>query len=350
MKIGDKVRFLNAVGGGVVVGFQSKEIAIIRDEDGFDVPTLAREVVVIETDNYNIARPAAKPAEPKPEPEPADLPVTFRAKPVERRGADVLNLFLGFAPVNPKELSDTLFEAYLVNDSNYYVRFTLLTQEGAACTVRHEGLAEPNTKLFLEEFRRDVLGELERLTLQAVVYKLDKPFQPKPALNVSLRIDGPRFYKLHTFHPNDFFEEPAFMVDVVRNDRPARTLFADAADLREALGAVPERPKAQPARTQPAQKDRNAPVEVDLHASQLLETTAGMQPKDILDYQLKVFHDTMKAHRNDKGRRIVFIHGKGDGVLRAAILKELRAHYKQCPAQDASFREYGFGATMVTIR
>ena len=50
-----------------------------------------------------------------------------------------------------------------------------------------------------------------------------------------------------------------------------------------------------------------------------------------------------------KGQKIVFIHGKGEGVLRQAIEKELRTRYKQHRFQDASFREYGFGATMVII-
>lgn len=40
----------------------------------------------------------------------------------------------------------------------------------------------------------------------------------------------------------------------------------------------------------------------------------------------------------------------GEGVLRNAILKELKYKYKNCDVQDASFREYGFGATQVTIR
>ena len=51
-----------------------------------------------------------------------------------------------------------------------------------------------------------------------------------------------------------------------------------------------------------------------------------------------------------KGQKIVFIHGKGDGVLRKAILQELKYKYKNYQSQDASFREYGFGATMVTIK
>ena len=38
MKIGDKVRFLSEVGGGVVTGFQEKDIVLVEDADGFDIP------------------------------------------------------------------------------------------------------------------------------------------------------------------------------------------------------------------------------------------------------------------------------------------------------------------------
>ena len=142
------------------------------------------------------------------------------------------------------------------------------------------------------------------------------------------------------------------MVDILRDDHPGRTaMFVDADRLQEAMsGKAPaERPLRQPARHKEAEKKSNL-LEIDLHAEELLDTTAGMQPKDILEFQMQKFRDTMQAHLKEKGRKIVFIHGKGDGTLRAALLKELRSHYKQCGVQDASFREYGFGATMVTIR
>ena len=62
MKIGDKVRFLSEVGGGVVTGFQGKNIVLVEDADGFDIPMPVHECVVIETDDYNIPTPAAKAA------------------------------------------------------------------------------------------------------------------------------------------------------------------------------------------------------------------------------------------------------------------------------------------------
>lgn len=368
MKIGDKVRFLSEVGGGVVAGFPDKETVLIRDEDGFEIPMLIRECVVIETDDYNIAKVntgVTKQADNRfrsKQPDSYvhsfdddedDKPIAFKPKPVERRGGDAINLYLGFVPTNPKAPSQTSFEAYVINDSNYTIHFSMLTHEGAACRLRHEGVVEANTKLFIEEFGREVLPDMERLTLQIFAYKEEKTFLPKAPMSITVRPDGTKFYKLHTFRPSDFYETDAYIIDIVRNDQPVRSVFADAMQLQEAMMSVSakESQRVQPARTNKTKKSHNPQVvEVDLHCSEILETTAGMQAKDILEYQLKVFRDTMNEHRKNMGQRIVFIHGKGDGVLRNAIIKELKTHFKTCTYQDASFQEYGYGATMVIIR
>jgi dsDNA-specific endonuclease/ATPase MutS2 len=68
----------------------------------------------------------------------------------------------------------------------------------------------------------------------------------------------------------------------------------------------------------------------------------------MLEVQLQEFRRVMAENIKKKGQKIVFIHGKGEGVLRNALLKELKK-YPHCTAQDASFREYGFGATQITI-
>jgi 4-diphosphocytidyl-2C-methyl-D-erythritol kinase len=53
MKKGDKVRFLSEVGGGKVAGFQGKNIVLVEDEDGFEIPMPINEVVVVEQDEQN---------------------------------------------------------------------------------------------------------------------------------------------------------------------------------------------------------------------------------------------------------------------------------------------------------
>jgi len=396
MNIGDKVRFLNTTGGGKIAGFQGKDLVLVCDDDGFEIPTLRSEIVVVETDNYNLVRkpvPSKERASTsesdglshtsikaalaahaaaanggengtpeeellKDESEPADKEITFQPRPLERRGADQVNFYIGFLPVDSRALSQTEFEVYLINDSNLYVRFLLLTQEGEQYSLRHEGLVLPNQKLLLDTIGHADLPQWERLTFQLLAYKTDKPFALKSPLNITLRVDGTKFYKLHSFAASDFFNDPALVRPLVSEDRPAQSVSIAAETVEEALitpevvRQAAERLKQQPARAtdKSVTLDRNAIVEVDLHADVLLDSTRGLTPTDILMMQIKAFHDTMRQYAKDKGRRIVFIHGKGEGVLRVTLLKELKNHYRHCTHQDASFREYGFGATMVTVR
>lgn len=352
MKIGDKVRFLSEVGGGTVSGFQGKDIALVEDEDGFNIPMLKSELVVVDTNDYNIAKVNTRNTpkrQEKIELEPADKPVTFKAKPLERKDGDRLNLYLSFVPDDVKQISNTTFESYLVNDSNYYLQVLYMTAEGASWQARFCAQLEPNSKEFVEEFDRTMLDRFEKVCLQVIAWKQDKPFMLKPAVSVELRVDCTKFYKLHTFQPNQFFHDPNWTLDIIRDDRPVRQVFADAEQLQEALLSK-KKTDEQPLRKSQSKKPvADEQLEVNLHIEELMDTTAGMSAGDMLMAQMAEFRKVMDANVKYKGRKIVFIHGKGMGVLRKNILQELKYRYKGCTWQDASFREYGFGATMVKI-
>ena len=101
MKIGDKVRFLSDVGGGRVAGFQGKNIVLVEDEDGFQVPTPANELVVVGDDDYSTSRLVADKqkktvnvAQDDEDYDPADRPVTFKAPVEERKGGDKLSAYI----------------------------------------------------------------------------------------------------------------------------------------------------------------------------------------------------------------------------------------------------------------
>ena len=170
---------------------------------------------------------------------------------------------------------------------------------------------------------------------------------------MTLRPDLTKFYKLHTFTANEFFDQPTYLLPLIKDDNAVRSVFVSAEQIKAAMMPGVDK-KAEQVASPKAKVEKKMKaddiVEVDLHVDEILESTAGMSAKDILDYQLKVFSDTMEQYKNDKGRRIVFIHGKGEGVLRNALLQELKSKYRRCTYQDASFREYGFGATMVKIK
>jgi hypothetical protein len=216
MKIGDKVRFLNEVGGGIVKGFGDKDTVWVEDADGFDIPMLTKDCIVIETDNYNM--------------------------------------------------------------------------------------------------------------------------KPRFSANVTPKV-----------------EEPILTYDVVEDDVPVKQVVVSAEAIRMALlerKGDTGQPKSQPPKSQPVEKlsNRNGIIEVDLHINALLDDISGMDRCEILNYQLDTFRRMLEQYKEKRGQRIIFIHGKGDGVLRKAILNELKRKYGNYSHQDASFQEYGFGATMVTIK
>lgn len=357
MKIGDKVRFLKEVGGGIVRGFQGKEIVLVEGEDGFEIPMPVTECVAIDTDGYNRELKSVKKAEPAtyPEVSPISESVTAKKKPEpapfvrETKKGERLNVLLAFVPTDAKAVVTTRFEAYMVNDSNYYLYFTYACAEGKTWRVRCHTLLEPNSKYFMEELRREDLNELERLSVQVIAFKQGKPFFLKPAMSVDLRMDLVKFYKFHLFTPSPFFEDVSLRFDIVKDDIPVKEVFTEAIDLKKAMMQKEEtaRPRMQPLPPKPA---TDPVVEVDLHIAQLLDTTAGMDNAAILEYQMNVVRQTLDKYKGKRGRKIVFIHGKGEGVLRSAVLKELKMKHPTYTVQDASFCEYGFGATLVVIR
>ncbi len=384
IKIGDKVRFLSETGGGRVAGFKGNNIVLVEDEDGFQIPTPISDVVVTgdgheyNTSNMVKAKSANAPNTPlsgnsvkaklnsfeedtqeeEDEIEISDLAITFKQPVEERKGGNILNCFLAFVPVNIKDFSNTNFECFFVNDSNYYVQYIYLMAEGATWKLRSSGEVEPNTKTFIEEFGHDALNEFNRVAVQMIAYKRDKNFIIKPTIEVQFRIEPIKFYKYHAFSVNDYFENPALLYPIVENDRPARSLVIDPLKLKQEMyssapsGAEDSRgikPESSHKATKRDSGKDNLLV-VDLHADKLLDTVAGMGTADILNYQLSKFRQILEENKTKKGKRIIFIHGKGEGVLRHAIISELRYKYKSYTFQDASFQEYGYGATQVTIK
>lgn len=390
MKIGDKVRFLSESGGGVIAGFQGKNIVLVEDEDGFQIPTPINDVIQVIDDDYSTGKVVGSTL-PKPtsvknaltssasddeeetiDDDPSTKEISFRAPAEERKGGNLLSCYLAFVPMDMKDMTHTRFESYFVNDSNYYVRFTYLSAEGNSWKLKSSMEVEPNTKEFIEEFGKEDLNDLGHVAIQLLSYKRDKSFMLKPTIDVQFRIDAVKFYKLHTFQENDFFEVPALLYTIVENDKVTRPLVVDSKQLKEEMyqkapkdhievTKADEKKSDTYVRRYNARKQTGNPFQlkhrgdddiivVDLHAHELLDTTTGMSAIDILNFQLQKFRDTLQQYKDKKGQRIVFIHGKGEGVLRRALINDLNYRYKKYQYQDASFQEYGYGATQVTIR
>jgi len=97
------------------------------------------------------------------------------------------------------------------------------------------------------------------------------------------------------------------------------------------------------------QKRRGEHMVIDLHIHELVDDQSGLQDRTKLDIQLNHFERMMRIAGEQRVRRVVFIHGVGQGVLRHQIRSRLEMYYPDCSVRDGNPREYGAGATEVLL-
>ena len=94
---------------------------------------------------------------------------------------------------------------------------------------------------------------------------------------------------------------------------------------------------------------RDAHMEVDLHIHELVDDQRGLPDRAKLAIQMDHFDRMMDIAKREKLRRIVFIHGVGQGVLRHQIRTSLDKHHPDCTYREGDPRKYGSGATEVWL-
>lgn len=373
IKVGDKVRFLSAKGGGIVRRIEGK-VAWVEGDDGFELPTPMSQCVRVEENDSFI--PAYKPpVAPQKSAQTQDADYAEMQRPTqekkeepkvpmphllipERKDGDVVSIYMAWLLVEPDKPSTSDIECYLINDSNYTLIYQLLQEdENGLASIISEGEIERDTKLFIEEGPLTLFANRNKMKLSYIPFKRDKQYPFKPANSIVVELDAMRLVKKHAYRPNDFFDDDAIVVTLIEKDKTAKT-----ENLKEYAKELQQ--KVAPARKEGASKNEGTarkpirkknyspydpPLEIDLHIESLVSTTAGMSPADIINVQLDEFRKVMEDAKDSIGQRIVFIHGKGEGVLRKAIVDELKKKYPKAYVQDASYKDYGFGATMVTI-
>ncbi len=92
-----------------------------------------------------------------------------------------------------------------------------------------------------------------------------------------------------------------------------------------------------------------AAPEFDLHIEKLVPNKRGMSNYDILTLQTETAKRHIEFAIKNRIPKIVFIHGVGEGILKAE-LDFLLGRYDGIDFQDANYQKYGLGATEVYIR
>lgn len=344
-KTGDRVKFLNEAGGGTITEISSQKIVKVRIEEGFEIPVLVNDLIKAdETTEYEqevvpdrkrvkIIKPVSGVGDADPE---SFLPENIPD------GA-LKNVLIGFIPLNPGNPGAGDVDVYLINDDDYGLLYYLGYQENVSWHYLKTGFLEPDTKINIATFDQSGISRIKTVHIQLIFaskgrYKVQSPVER------FLTLDDVRFYKEKTYKANGYFHEKAMILKVTDDLDKTLGTVTDT-EIAEALLDKETVSKEHPA----VSGKNNETLEIDLHIEEISGNENQLLPGEILEIQMNKFHTALEKALTGKYRRIIFIHGVGNGKLKYEIIKALNEKYPDLIYQDASFREYGYGATMVYL-
>jgi Domain of unknown function (DUF2027)/Smr domain len=346
---GDRVKFLNDVGQGTIVRFQDEKIALILNDDGFEIPVLISELLKLEGD-YDFSEKENNNLN-------SNTGTTQQANNIVEENDDLeedglnadkkANVFFALVPKDQKDIANSDLDVYLINDSNFRVMYSISKAEEQFQSLFAYGNLEDNTKVILDTIKRDDLNNFEEINFQMMLFRKGNYFLLNP-INKTWNVKPARFFKQNAFGENDFFHENAFVYEITSEEINLADHISDS-DIEK---SKKEKERKEPQKQFKSSKSGTNPEieEVDLHIHELVDDHSNMSNTEMLDTQMSRFTTALDGGIIAGTKKMVFIHGIGNGKLKLEVIKKLDRKYPKLRYQDASFKEYGYGATMVLIK
>ncbi len=354
--IGDKVKFLNESGGGVVSKIISTTMVEVTIEDGFNIPVMTGELVI-----DSIAEAARSEDKKQPMDRIQEEVLNQPRQEMDYKSGALLKhhmydnpekgIYLAYIPQDQQWLITGNIDIYLVNHTPHDVLFCMyLEDEEEKLQGSDYDVVGPSSKFLIESIERDDLPGWTKGIVQLMFFTSGEDLiEPR---QVRFRIKSGRFVHENHYKNFAFFDEKAFVYELLKTPRKKTMPKKTVAEEQKEDIQVAEESKAKEVQTNEIidkHMQEGGMVEIDLHIESLVDNADTMQPHKILQYQLKYFEESLKSAIERKLDSIIFIHGSGKGLLRAEIIKKID-EYEGLHYFDASFRKYGGGAIEVYLK
>ncbi len=354
LNVGDKVKFLNASGGGVVAKLIDSRTVSVLIEDGFEIPTLISELIRIVPDvpaarffneDYKVKLEQEENGDEDDEVQESATDNQRRLPAYITRNRQSEDIFLAFVPHDQKWLITGVVDILLINNSSFDVLYNIFRKTPLN---HYEGVdygnVFPDSSLLLDTINREQLSRWTEGYIQFLFHRQQSSVV-LPPFNSEFRIDGKKFFKEGNYREHPVTGLKGIVVKVLSltqhlQEPEPKDQAPQQEQQRE--GNLAEKPLIM------KHVVEQGFAEVDLHIHELIDDPANLEKTEILEFQLAYFRkclDNAIAHHIN---RIVFIHGVGNGILRERVIAELKKN-GGIEFFDAPMSKYGVGALEVRI-
>ena len=345
LNIGDKVKFLNAKGGGVICRILDSRMVSVAVEGGFEIPTLISELIRIE-DNEPAGRFFRQDLkdvqdlqdvdETIADDRMSDIPAALTKN---RKSEDI---YLAFIPHEQKWLISGLVDIMLINNSSYDILYNIYLQNpDGGFAGKDYGSCFPDSRLLLDTITREQITNWTDGYLQFLFHHSAR-HDVLPPFNSQFKVSGQKFYNEASYRETPFITGKAIMVKILSITDYFRLSMAIEGKV------LTKKISAESNSLIDKHKVDQREAEVDLHIHELLEDPGLIGTQEILNFQKDYFQKCLDSAITNHLMKVTFIHGIGNSVLREAILQILK-NYDGLEVVDAPMQKYGVGAIEVRI-
>jgi len=353
-KIGDKVKFLNQKGGGIISKIISPALVNVAIESGFEIPTLSSELIVIEPttfsqkffkEDFKVNMPDTTEDDSNWElPDRVSSLLNIAGKKTLAKG-----VFMVFLPHNQRWLITGKLDIYILNHTDYEVTYNyFLREDDGTFTGMDSDTIPPSSKIYIQTIDREEIRSWNRGILQLLFYKEQNK---KVLLPVSSSFDAKdsRFTKEENYTEASVLDGKGLYVNIAEMSKQA-ALGTD--DLDPKYGHLESGGIGAGLYREPSFIEKHKTgadeAEVDLHIEELVEDQSGLDTTHILSIQLDYFSKCLESALSNGYRKLIFIHGVGNGTLKSEI-KMILDGYKGLEHRPAAMAKYGVGAIEVKV-
>lgn len=319
MNIGDKVRLLHGKEEGVITRLSSGGQVEIEIEDGFRIPALKSEVVVIDAAEKEYFNRGG-------EGEKASFIQSVRKTDPSSKTAGI---FLAYVPYN-----DQIHDLILINHTQKQYLFSVEELSGNQAKNIDAGVIQPQS---FRKITEKMLQDFEQWpAMKFMLLPLNKKFEAQePATERKVKFKANNFFKHKGKAP--VIEKEGFLFQLNDHEKAL-----NVKKLNEELNPAGKE-------SYPQLQVKRPPASIDLHIEKLSNEHDLMSNSEMLQLQMEVFQKNLNDALASGMDEITFIHGIGNGVLRKEIHRFLSQLNGIKYFKDSQKTNFGYGATTVKI-
>lgn len=350
-KVGDKVSFINEKRDGVIKKIINNQMVSVEIEDGFDIPVVISEIVKMQFQESDIDGGVVEKKEESIFQNQLEEDKSLSKKLYIHDKSIGNGLYIAYTIDENANISTANINIYLINHTENMILFKYGVREGNYYVDKDYDITEAESSYNLASINISEINDWCEFEFQVLFFNPNAKNTPQPLVH-KVSMNPIRLYKENSFRYLKLIHSKA-VVMALGSDKEKFDWEAKEKNNIEPLHesqiieSIDSVNKQEPFPDKYLVEPKIA--EIDIHIWELTDNYRNMTNTQMVTMQVNYFKKYLQDAIDNRLKKIIFIHGVGNGTLKTEIRKTLDELFPYLSYHDAPIAKYGVGATEIEI-